>query len=543
MAQTLTSYELVRRQLRPLGRRLRVSDTLLFASRTLWIAAAASTATALAGRLTPIAHLWLWAALPLMLWLLAVIGYALFRPLPPVRVARRVDLQLDLRERLSTALELHECEAHDPLSERQQADAGAVAGQLRPAMLPLRFDRQRLWWAVPPLILTALLLFVIPNPQDRVLAEQRAVREALAEAADQLATLERQISEDQQLNAEDRERLLKELQTLQEQLRRNPGERQEALADLSAAEARLRQELDPNSDARRAALEQMARNLEALSGRPAGQRPDIGQAANQLEQLARQLEQLSEAERQQLAEQLAQQAAQMAASEPRAAQNLQNAANALRQGNTQQAAEQLQQAAQQAREAQRDLAGQQSTQQSLSELQNARDQIARAGQQSQGQTQGQQGQQGQAQGQGQQSQGQGQQSQGQQGQQGQQGGGGTNAPHLGQGQSNASGNVDPNRPASQQGSGSGSSDLVYQPYRPSGQPGTPEFVQGQQGQSGSSQIQEGQATQPGANNPSMVPYEQVYPQYAEAASEALDRGYIPPHLKDYVRDYFSRLEP
>jgi hypothetical protein len=40
-----------------------------------------------------------------------------------------------------------------------------------------------------------------------------------------------------------------------------------------------------------------------------------------------------------------------------------------------------------------------------------------------------------------------------------------------------------------------------------------------------------------------VPYEQVYPEYARSASEALDRGYIPPHLKNYVRDYFSRLEP
>jgi hypothetical protein len=48
---------------------------------------------------------------------------------------------------------------------------------------------------------------------------------------------------------------------------------------------------------------------------------------------------------------------------------------------------------------------------------------------------------------------------------------------------------------------------------------------------------------PGANNPSVVPYEQIYPQYAQSASEALDRGYIPPHLKDLVRRYFSQLEP
>jgi len=40
-----------------------------------------------------------------------------------------------------------------------------------------------------------------------------------------------------------------------------------------------------------------------------------------------------------------------------------------------------------------------------------------------------------------------------------------------------------------------------------------------------------------------VPYQEVYDEYARAAGEALDRGYIPPHLKSYVRDYFSELEP
>jgi len=48
---------------------------------------------------------------------------------------------------------------------------------------------------------------------------------------------------------------------------------------------------------------------------------------------------------------------------------------------------------------------------------------------------------------------------------------------------------------------------------------------------------------PGVANSSMVPYEQVLPQYQRSAGEALDQSAIPPHLKDYVRDYFSQLEP
>jgi hypothetical protein len=68
-------------------------------------------------------------------------------------------------------------------------------------------------------------------------------------------------------------------------------------------------------------------------------------------------------------------------------------------------------------------------------------------------------------------------------------------------------------------------------------------VQGQQGQTGSEQVQQGQTNLPGANSSSQVPYEQVLPQYRDAASQALDQSAIPPPLKDYVRDYFTQLEP
>ncbi len=83
---------------------------------------------------------------------------------------------------------------------------------------------------------------------------------------------------------------------------------------------------------------------------------------------------------------------------------------------------------------------------------------------------------------------------------------------------------------------------MYQPYQPSGQTGQGEHVNGQQGQSGSEQVRPGQFG-PGAANAAQVPYEQVYNEYNDAAGEALDRSAIPPHLKGYVRDYFSELSP
>ncbi|MEI7644982.1 MAG: hypothetical protein WCJ55_11940 [Chloroflexales bacterium] len=545
----LSPHDSVRRRLGPMGLRLRLGDALLFASRTLWAGAVGFALIALAGRLMPIISLRLWACAPLMIWVLIVLGYALLVPLPLRRVAQRVDILLDLRERLSTALELQQQQARDPLSQRQQEDAGLIAHTLRASQLPLRFDRTWLLWSLAPLAV-GIALLALPNPQDTVIAQRQAVQSALAQTDQQLAQLAQELAKNAELSPADLERLQQQLAALRESLRRNPGDTQEALADLSAAEARLRQQLDPNADARRAALEQMARSLESISGRQPSQRPNLGQASQDLQQLAQQLAQMTPEQRQQLAQQLAQQATQQADSNQQLAQSLSNAASALRNGDTQAAAQQLQQASQNVQQAQQDLANQQATQQSLAQMQGARQQIAQAGTSqsvgsSQAPSQGQQAGTSQPVGSPQAP------SQGQQGagnQQGssaaaqQPGGGGSTAPNLGQGQSSSSGNINPNRPAGQ-GQGHGSAGMVYQPFTPSGQSGTPDFVPGQQGQGGQSQSQQGQNTMPGANNPSVVPYEQIYPEYAQAASEALDRGYIPPHLKDFVRRYFSQLEP
>jgi len=40
-----------------------------------------------------------------------------------------------------------------------------------------------------------------------------------------------------------------------------------------------------------------------------------------------------------------------------------------------------------------------------------------------------------------------------------------------------------------------------------------------------------------------VPYREVYADYAAQAGAALEGSYIPLGLKQYVRDYFSSLEP
>ena len=48
---------------------------------------------------------------------------------------------------------------------------------------------------------------------------------------------------------------------------------------------------------------------------------------------------------------------------------------------------------------------------------------------------------------------------------------------------------------------------------------------------------------PGVTNPALIPYDQVFYNYMNAANQAIDQNYIPSSLEDYVRLYFSSLEP
>jgi hypothetical protein len=40
-----------------------------------------------------------------------------------------------------------------------------------------------------------------------------------------------------------------------------------------------------------------------------------------------------------------------------------------------------------------------------------------------------------------------------------------------------------------------------------------------------------------------VPYDEVYTNFERLWTTTLDRGYLPLSVRDYVRDYFSSLDP
>ena len=98
------------------------------------------------------------------------------------------------------------------------------------------------------------------------------------------------------------------------------------------------------------------------------------------------------------------------------------------------------------------------------------------------------------------------------------------------------GPTNPNRP-SQLGEDLGS---VFAPFDRLGKPGDPSYIAGT---GGDGQTQQGNQQGQGSNNGSYVPYQQVYGDFYRYALTTLDRSYVPISVKDYVRDYFSSLDP
>jgi hypothetical protein len=548
-----------------LGRRLRLRDGWLLAQRSLWLAGLAAVLIQLAGRLWPVERLWLWSVMPLALWSLAVFGFSSLRPMSPLHVARRCDAELRLKERLATAVKLAEWKDrslvasrrssilpsfHPSLVTLQQQDALAIARTIDPRRaFPLHW-LQRPWLLAVALAALAITLAVLPNGMNAVLAERAAVAEAAQDQAAQIEELRQDIEETKELTPAEHQELLRQLAELAEQLRANRGDRAEALADLSKVEETLRQKLDPGASSRQATMEALAAQLQALARQQARQEADLSGVEEALQALAEQVEGMSQAEQQALSQSLGQMAAQAARTgDTELAQAMAALAQAVQAGDAQAAAQAAQQAAGAMSRAQGDLAAQAAVQQALAQVQGSRQAMAQAGQpsaQAAAQAPGAAAGQapgaaagtapGQNQGQGP---GQGQSQNAGQGQPG--GGGGTRADTLPP--ARRTGKAGLPEGADQPGGTGPLDSQVYVPWEH--RPGSGEEVTlpGQDTGEGETETREQRDPLPGAPGTALVPYYQVYYDYLDAANQAVEQSYIPAGLKDYVRAYFSQLEP
>ena len=446
----------------------------------------------------------------------------LLRRRPLIAQAHYADRQLGLRERMTAAVEIEAgmLVVDEHLSSRQLRDALDEAAKVdAAALIPLK-PRAMDW--LPALTALALLVLALwlPNPQEAVLLEQRAVAEAVEQQAQAVTDLAAEIAADDTLTAEQREALLQPLETALATLEQPGISREEAVAALSGAESELRalsQELDNPS-----LNEALAEAGTALDGNEAAadlsaalQAGQAGQAADAAGALADSLGDLDDEARAALVEQLSAAAAAVESENAGLAEDLNRAAKALDAGDIEAAQNALGESAAALNEIEQSgVAATQATG-AADQLGAAREEVAQSGAGQQAGTEGE------------------------------------NAAGSGQGDSDSAGNTTSG--GEQQGSGGSPSEggghveSVFMP-QPAGLNAQGEDLElevrclsdpescGPVG----GQTPSNNQGQPGG---SQVPYDQVFGEYRDAAFEALDEGTIPPSLRGIIRDYFAALEP
>ncbi len=517
-------YRALSAYLRRWDTRRRRAELLRWLPRGLFVGLLAGLGLALLVRAGPLLTVGELARVAAGLTLAAValtVAAVLLRRRPALEQARFADRQFGLRERMIAAVEIHSgrLPAGEEMAAGQLSDALAAAAAVDPAReLPLA-GRPADW--LPALLALAALvgLLWLPNPQEAALRESREVAALAEEQVEALAELAEQIAANESLTAEQREALQQPLDETLAALAEPDINREELMAALSQAEGEMRalsQEFDTTAVAEAlaeaaASLEESAAATELAAALQAGQ---LGQAAAAAGEMAAQLDDLSPEEVAELAGRLAETAGALGAADPALQAALERAAEALAEGDAtagQVALGEVEAALSERAQAQAAAAQAESA---AGQIGAARGEVAQgsgqtAGGEGEGSNSGQNG--GQS--------GSGSGSAGSGGQEGGVGGVSQGGGHVE--------NVFVPAPVDLQGEGEGlelDAACLNDPAScgpavnvPSANPG-----------------------QPGG---SIVPYDQVFGQYRDAAIEALSAEDIPLRLQQLVRDYFTALEP
>lgn len=532
---------------------------------------------------------------------------ALSRPLPLSAVAARADAALGLRERLSTALELTSGLTRSSLAgQHLRETAELVADRPAATALWPRPSRNETY-ILAGLAAALLVLLILPNAQTATIQQGRANAQLVGQAASQVAQVQAEVNARSNLDPATQQALQQQLAQLQQDLVNSAIDPAQAVARIAETEAQLRRLQDPGTAPRAAALPQLGEEFGTFGATaPIGQALQAGDyagASQALKDFASTLPNLDPASQAAIAQKLREAAASQAATNPQLAQQLQNAADALANGDIAGAQAALNSAADQIAQTGQAAAAQTAVSGVLGDLNAIKRDVANgvppttanatpqlpsgtpitangspiAGGGTPGRPSGSpiaingtpmtlngtpvavngtpvavngtpvvaQGTPPPnatpvlvpAQGQGQPAQGQGS-GQSQQGQPGQgQGQGQGQRQSQGQGQGNNQGQGDG------YGSGAGGTqpyDPVYAPTLPGGAPGQQQSIPGQ---GGGDSPPTGTTQGQGANTPSGVPYDQVYQQYRDQALQGIDDPNIPPELREYIRQYFSNIDP
>jgi hypothetical protein len=473
---------------------------------------------------------------------------ALLWPMHRLKAARYFDRKFELRERVSTALELAEL-GRDEFSDseivtQQSLDALAQARQVQPrARLPVRLSRQDL--LAGAFILGALIsVWFWGEPYFERALQQRAFQTAITEEIEQIESARERLQAEMVLDPERRDELEQPLQQALQGLE-NSRNMEQAVSVLSSTRQSLGDLSDPRALQAGEQLRRTGSDLARQEGSPlntfgeslAG--GDFTRAAGELASIDP--GSLDAEEREALLEQLEETAAALEESVPNLAGQLREAAAALRENDLQSAQQALEGAAQDLLET-----GQQILQSELARqvaenigqgqqrvIQAGRDAAGSQGQPAGGSETGDPGD-GQLAGQGQAP-----------------GSGNEGGISSGAGQGVTSG-------ADQEGSESGSGPIsqdnapgeggvlpyeqIFAPQRLGEGQGGDLVTLPRSDQIGDQVTGEG-VVSPGEPGESRVPYDQALPFYERIYREAMENPQLPVYLRPIVRDYFSYLEP
>jgi hypothetical protein len=383
-------------EIRRWDRRLRLVHSVLWGPRGLIFGLLFGVVIAGVSRLRPwllpeqIALAAVGAVLVIGLGVLAVIW---LWPRPAARAARYFDRRFDLKERMSTALELSRglIPMSEQLGERQLTDAMSVAQRVNAAhRLPARVRIREIVIVVVLAVVLAILLLT-HNPKSSELRAKRGLQTAINNQSAAIDEEIQAIEQNDSLTPEEKEALTEPLKETKEILEQPDVSQPEAMAALSEAEQTLEEYSDGIPPEQDGAYQEAADSLSDsdltsdLSN--AMEEPDLGASAEALDQMADQIEQdrLSETDRQELAQQLEEAAQALEGTNPQLAEKLREAADALREGDNQRAEEALREAAQQMREQQKQAEDSQlaeSAEEAAKRLDEAKQELAQAGQQS-----------------------------------------------------------------------------------------------------------------------------------------------------------------
>jgi len=467
----------------------------------------------------------------------------------PMHWARRFDHEFGLKERISTALEVSEGDVsvpNDVVRKLQRSDADRIVQTVdAKALLPLSISRRDALVALGFLVLLVVAI-ALPNPQQQILAQHDAMRKTIEQQLQQLEQAQDTINKSTLTDAQ-KKLALEALNEARQKLQDPNVSAEQALAAINDAQSKLDAVNDQAAQQQADDLRQAGESLSpdeatnALASSLASQ--NFQQAADQLRNLAQSDngQGLNQQQAERTASQLDQMARSVQNSDQALAQQLRNAAQSMREGNTNASQQSLDQAAKSLERAQQTAAASQTLNDAQSRADAARRAIADQATRNQA---SQPGQQAQNQNGADSSQGPGAKAgdtNAQQGQDGQPGAAMAGDAQNGQATGSSSSGVANGQPngQSQKSDDVGTDHSIYAPQRinTSGKQVVLPDTQGQAAPNPNGRPQ----TAP--NGSSSVPYEQVYRSYAKAADDAMQSGEVPADRRDYVRDYFSSLDP